>query len=223
MRGISTTFSYHKFYELPYLTYLPNDFGEENAPFPMIVFLHGKGERGNTLEAVKTQGLPKKLESGDTIPFIVIAPQCPLNTKWESHLDILQRLILEMEYKLLVDSQRIYLTGLSMGGSGTWSLATAYPDLFAAILPICGRARSELDYPERLQAITHLPIWHFHGDADTVVPLEGAMELIDNLRAYGGNPKLTVYEEVGHDSWTQTYDNPEIYDWLLSHRLDVEK
>lgn len=206
--------------ELPYLLYLPDDHEKAEQALPMILFLHGSGERGNNLEYVKSIGLSKKLESGFNIPFIVIAPQCPSNTRWEYHLATLKQLLDQTVETYDVDTERIYLTGLSMGGAGTWSLATAYPDLFAAAIPICGRERTELDYPERLKHIKHLPIWCFHGDADTVVPLESSIYLTENLKAYGGNPKLTIYGGVGHDSWTQTYDNLEIYDWLLSHRLN---
>lgn len=208
---------------LPYLTYLPDDYTTSDKSYPLILFLHGMGERGDDIEAIKTEGLTKKLESGDNVPFIVIAPQCPLNTKWEVHLDVLRLLIDEICNTHRVDASRIYCTGLSMGGSGTWSLATTYPDLFAAILPICGRERNELDFPERLKKIVHLPVWCFHGDADPVVPLESSIYLSENLKAYGGNPILTIYEGIDHDSWTQTYANPEIYNWLLSHQRDVEQ
>ncbi len=208
---------------LPYLTYLPDDYATSDKSYPLILFLHGMGERGDDLETIKTEGLTKKLESGDDLPFIVIAPQCPLNTKWEVHLDVLRLLIDEICNTHRVDTSLIYCTGLSMGGSGTWSLATTYPYLFAAILPICGRERNELDFPERLKKIVHLPVWCFHGDADPVVPLESSIYLTENLKAYGGHPILTIYEGVEHDSWTQTYANPEIYTWLLSHQRDVEK
>lgn len=222
MHAQSHALSHTTTVELPYLVYLPDDYEKSEQDVPLILFLHGKGERGNTLEPVKKHGLPKNIEAGESFPFITIAPQCPLNTKWEYHLSTLKQLVDSICETHRVDTNRIYLTGLSMGGSGTWSLATAYPNLFAAIFPICGRGRSELNYPERLQAITHLPVWHFHGDADTVVPLESGKLLVDNLKQFGGNPKLTVYEGVGHDSWTQTYDNPEIYEWFLNHSLDVK-
>lgn len=223
MKSESLTIQVQTTSELSYLLYLPDDYEQLGDNFPLLLFLHGKGERGDDLNLVKRWSIPRKLESGFNLPFIVIAPQCPLQTKWEYHFTSLKYLVdtIVAEYK--VDTTRIYCTGLSMGGAGTWSLATAYPDLFAAILPICGRERNELNYPERLQHITHLPVWHFHGDADAVVPLSSARYLIDHLRDYGGNPKLTVYEGVDHNSWTRTYNNPEIYDWLLSHRLNVEK
>ncbi len=216
-------FTYGKLSDLPYLVYLPDGYETSDDPYPLLLFLHGKGERGNNLELIKKEGLTAKLESGDNLPFIVIAPQCPLNTKWEYHLIGLYQLVRSCFDAYQVDVSRVYITGLSMGGAGTWSLITEYPNLFAAAIPICGRERNELDYPERLKKIIHLPLWHFHGSADTIVPLSSAEYLVSHLKEYGGNPKLTVYDDVGHDSWTQTYANPEIYDWLLSHRLDVEK
>ena len=206
---------------LGYLLYLPDD--HEEADYPLILFLHGSGERGTDLDQIKLFGLTQKIESGDDVTFIVIAPQCPPDTRWESYLPALKDIVDTVVDHYRVDTTRIYCTGLSMGGAGTWSLTTAYPDLFAAAIPICGRERMELGYPERLQRITHLPVWCFHGDADPVVPVESSIYLTKHLREYGGNPKLTIYEGVDHDSWTQTYANPDIYDWLLEHRLDVEK
>ena len=208
---------------LGYWLYLPDDYEKTEDDFPLILFLHGSGERGTNLDLVKLYGLTQKIESGEDLPFIIIAPQCPLDTKWESHLSALKDIVDTVVNSYRVDTSRLYCTGLSMGGAGTWSLVTEYPDLFAAAIPICGRERMELDYPERLKKITHLPVWCFHGDADPVVPVESSIYLTEHLREYGGNPKLTIYEGVDHDSWTQTYANPEIYDWLLKHRLDVEK
>jgi len=223
MHAESHVLSHKKSVELPYLLYLPDDYENSEQDVPLILFLHGKGERGNTLEAVKKHGLPKKIEVGEDLPFIVIAPQCPMNSNWEYHLSALKQLVDSICDSHRVDTSRVYLTGLSMGGSGTWSLATEYPDLFTAILPICGRERNELDYPERLQSLKNTPVWCFHGGADPVVPVESSIYLTDNLKAYGGQPKLTIYQGVTHDSWTQTYNNPEIYAWLLKHHRDIKK
>jgi predicted peptidase len=111
-----------------------------------------------------------------------------------------------------VDHNRVYLTGLSMGGYGTWSLAMMYPDLFAAIAPICGGGN-----PDWIGLLKDVPVWAFHGDADPVVPLEQSQRMVSALQKHGGNAKLTVYPDVGHDSWTQTYENQELYDWFLQH------
>lgn len=223
MHAQSETFAITQPVELPYLLYLPDDYEKSDETLPLVLFLHGSGERGNSLDAVKSIGLPRNIEAGEQFPFIVIAPQCPLNTNWEHHLSTLKQLVDTLCKSHRVDTSRLYLTGLSMGGAGTWSLASEYPNIFAAILPICGRNRRELNYPERLENLVDTPVWCFHGDADSVVPVESSYYLTDHLKAYGGNPKLTIYEGVDHDSWTQTYNNPDIYEWLLSHRFDVEK
>src|SRR5262249_6046448 len=115
------------------------------------------------------------------------------------------------QYK--VDPKRIYLTGLSMGGMGTWSLAVKHPDKWAAIVPICGRGD-----PKQAATIKHIPCWCFHGDADKAVPVTGSREMIDALKAAGGNPKYTEYPDVGHNSWDKAYGTPELYEWLLKQQ-----
>jgi len=115
-----------------------------------------------------------------------------------------------------VDKDRVYLTGLSMGGFGVWALATEYPDRFAAIAPICGGGRRLLDFPGRLARIVNLPVWSFHGDRDEEIPVEESTKLVEALRQHGGNVASTVYPGVGHDAWTRTYANPELYDWFLA-------
>jgi predicted peptidase len=219
----SHTFSHSQAVDLQYLLYLPDDYEKSEHDFPLILFLHGKGQRGAILDDVKEQGLPQNIEAGENYPFIVIAPQCPINADWEHFLPNLNAILQATINSHRVDTSRVYLTGLSMGGSGTWSLATEYPDQFAAIIPICGVYNHWLDFPERLENIKDTPVWCFHGDADSVVPLAHSQAMIDGLISYGNTPKFTIYEGVDHDSWTQTYDNPEIYEWLLSHRLNVDK
>lgn len=223
MKNQSQKHSHSTTIELPYLVYLPDDHETSQENFPLILFLHGKGQRGNSVDIVKEQGLPKKIESGDDVPFIVIAPQCPINADWEHFLPNLNALLQTVIDTYRVDTSRVYLTGLSMGGSGTWSLATEYPDQFAAIIPICGVYNHWLNFPERLENIKSTPVWCFHGDADTAVPLAHSEAMVEGLKSYGNDPKFTVYPGVDHDSWTQTYDNPDIYEWLLSHSLDIEK
>ena len=112
-----------------------------------------------------------------------------------------------------IDRDRIYLTGLSMGGFGTWALALRHPERYAAILPVCGGGERQL-----ARRLREMPIWAFHGDADQVVPVERSQEMIDAIKKLGGPPRFTAYPGVGHDSWTATYDNPEVYEWLLAQR-----
>ena len=122
-------------------------------------------------------------------------------------------LVDEIIKKYEVDTSRIYLTGLSMGGFGTWSLASMHPERFAAIAPICGGGESR----RVARSLKNMPVWAFHGEKDTVVPAERSKEIVEALKANGGNVKLTLYPEVGHDSWTRTYDNPKLYEWFLKH------
>lgn len=205
---------------LPYILYLPDDYDENNdKSYPLMLFLHGAGERGTNLDVLKSQGLPKKLEAGDDIPFIVLAPQCPKEDWWADYRHSLITMVDSVLSNYRVDEARVYLTGLSMGGRGTWDMATLYPNRFAAIAPICGWGDGLFGYPERLKRITHIPVWAFHGDADEVVPMQATKTLVDALEEYGADVKFTVYPDVNHDSWTETYDNPDLYDWLLKHTL----
>lgn len=197
---------------LSYLLSLPEGYEESGEKeWPLVVFLHGAGERGDDLEKVKIHGPPAKVEAGGTFPFLLVSPQCPEGSWWTEQ-PVLE-LIDHLEKELRVDSSRIYLTGLSMGGYGTWHFATRAPDRFAAILPVCGGG-----VPYRMRWIRDLPVWAFHGDGDRVVPPEESSRLIEALRKQGNEKaKLTIYPGVGHDSWTSTYDNPEVYEWMLSH------
>jgi predicted peptidase len=202
---------------LDYLLHLPPGYGEDTAKrWPLIMFLHGTGERGNggeELERVRSIGLAKKLEAEPDLPFIVVSPQCPADSYWPLILESLKALVENISASYAVDRTRVYLTGLSMGGTGTWMLAGAYPDLFAAIAPICGRNISTV-----ARKFANLPTWIFHGDADDVVPLRESQVMYEALKTAGSEVKLTVYPGVGHDSWTETYDNPQLYEWLLSHQ-----
>jgi len=192
-----------------YLIYMPANYSDKmNARYPMVIFLHGVKERGNIIDKVRFNGLPKLVEEGQSFPFIIISPLCPEGKWWEP--DVLYLLITDIFEKYNVDKKRVYLTGLSMGGFGTWILAYAYPELFAAIVPVCGGA-----YPYMAEKIKDIPAWVFHGAKDYFVPLIRSQEMVDALKKAGGNVKFTVYPEAGHDSWTETYKSPELYKWLL--------
>jgi predicted peptidase len=201
-----------------YLLYTPKDYQESGKELPLVLFLHGIGERGTDLELVKLFGIPKEIEEGVDFPFFVVSPQCPEDTIWVYELDALHALLENIIDKYQVDTSRIYLTGLSIGGNGAWHLATAYPSMFAAVVPICGWADPLIGFPERINVLKHVPIWAFHGAEDEIVPLQGSQELVDVLRANQGNVKFTVYPDTPHDSWTQTYKNHELYEWLLQQR-----
>jgi len=200
--------------EANYLLYLPKEYGKDKAgKWPLMLFLHGKGERGEDLEKVKRHGPPKLLARGKEMPFIVVSPQCPGDSWWPAELDMLKALLDEITETCAVDEDRIYLTRLSMGGFGTWALACDQPRRFAAIAPICGRGD-----PKKVSRIKHLPVWVFHGAKDRTVPLKGSREMVEALEAAGAEPKFTVYPDAGHDSWTRTYENKELYKWFLTHK-----
>jgi predicted peptidase len=200
---------------MEYLLYLPKDYPAKES-WPLLLFLHGAGERGNDLERVTVHGPPKLIAAGKDFPFIVVSPQCPTDQWWQPVE--LTALLDEIVEKHKVDQDRIYVTGLSMGGFGTWSLASYTPDRFAALLPICGGGETHWT-----KTFAHVPIWAFHGDKDTAVPLERSENMIEAVKKNGGEPKLTVYPNVGHDSWSETYANPAVYEWLLGHKRQAKK
>lgn len=200
---------------LDYLLQFPEGYdAPENADakWPLLVFLHGAGERGGDLEQLKKHGPPKLIEAGQKFPAIVISPQCPADSWWPE--EPVLELIDHAEKAYRVDSSRIYLTGLSMGGYGTWHFAARAPERFAAIVPVCGGG-----VPYHMRKLSRLPIWAFHGKKDTAVPFEESERLVKALEAVG-NPSVnfTVYPEAGHDSWTPAYATPELWDWLFAQQ-----
>ncbi len=200
--------------KMGYLLYLPNEYGKEKEKkWPLILFLHGAGETGTDIEKVKKHGPPKLVSEGKEMPFIVVSPQWSgPGFGWNS--EALGYLLDEIQGKLSVDLDRVYLTGLSMGGFGTWQMAQDFPNRFAAIAPICGGGQ-----PNRARRIRHIPIWVFHGAKDTTVPLKSSEEMVDALKAANApEVKFTVYPEAGHDSWTETYNNKDLYTWFLEHK-----
>jgi len=197
---------------LKYLLYLPADYDKQDK-WPLILFLHGAGERGDNLDRVKVHGPPKLIEHGKPFPFIVVSPQCPNGHWWNTELVTLSALLDDIVAHYKVDKDRVYLTGLSMGGFGTWALAGYAPDRFAAIIPICGGGE-----PLLARALKNTPVWAFHGAKDPIVPVKRSQDLIDALKRTNAEAKLTIYPEALHDSWSATYDNPEIYEWLLAHK-----
>lgn len=194
----------------PFLITLPQDYNEStDSSFSLVFFLHGAGSRGNNLELLKRHGIPKRIEEGVEFPAIVISPQVPTGSKFKT--ERLQKTLVEILSNYRIDSSRIYCTGLSMGGAGTWDWAAKYPENFAAIVPVCGYSD-----PSTAKKIAQIPTWVFHGELDDVVPFSESQEMIDALIRVGGKPKFTVYPELKHDSWTETYNNKELYDWMFS-------
>jgi predicted peptidase len=204
-----------------YLLSLPRGYAQDPAKrWPLLLFLHGAGERGHDLHRVAAHGPPKLVAGGREFPFILISPQCPEGQTWSD--ETLLALLDSVCSSYRVDTNRVYLTGLSMGGFAAWSLGLAHPERFAAIAPICGGGQPIqvlLAGPDKARALKTLGIWAFHGAKDPVVPLEESQRMVNALKQAGvPEVKFTVYPEAQHDSWTETYNNPELYDWLLKHQ-----
>lgn len=196
-----------------YLLSLPDGYSDRpDKLFPLLLCLHGAGERGDDLELVKVHGPLREVEKGRHLPFVIVAPQCPAGEVWDPHT--LSALLDEIEERLRIDPERIYVTGLSMGGYGTWALACHQPERFAAIVPICGGGN-----PVAATRIVHLPIWAVHGDQDEVVPLHQSQIMVERLLAAGAERvRFDVLEGCGHDAWSDLYAGDELYEWLLSQR-----
>ncbi|CAF0922396.1 unnamed protein product [Didymodactylos carnosus] len=216
-----------------YLLSLPPDYNNNNSVrWPLILFLHGAGEIGSPIDKVKTHGIPKLVQSYSTglfddvnqecarfvtEKFITCSPQVRRSYGW--NVQVLKSLLDELEQDYRVDINRIYVTGISMGGYGAWSLAMSSPHRFAAILPVCGGGDCSL-----VKCLSHLPIWVFHGKLDDVVPVEESEQLVKRLeREEQGKCQLTIYPTLKHDSWTDTYNNLEIYCWLLKQTKETQK
>ncbi|WP_395730135.1 prolyl oligopeptidase family serine peptidase [Prosthecobacter sp.] len=190
--------------------------GYEDSPdkkWPLVVFLHGSGERGTDLELIKKHGPPKLVAAGQKFPAIVASLQCEPNNLWNPHA--VQAVTEHLVKTLRVDPKRIYLTGISMGGFGTWETAFEYPETYAAIAPICGGAGVRWVTAQRLKS---MPCWIFHGDKDGAVPIENSQKIYDALKKIDAPVQFTIYPGVGHDSWTQTYANPEFWSWLFEQK-----
>ena len=199
---------------LDYLIALPKGYDAEGDAVPLLLFLHGAGERGKDLSKVKMHGPPKMIEQGHTFNAIVVSPQCPKDSWWSYEVDALIALLDKIERDYNIDKNRIYVTGLSMGGYGTFALAARQPERFAAAVPICGGG--ELFAAVRL---TDLPMWVFHGEADKVVPVEESKRLVRMIQNAGGkHAKLTLYPGVGHNSWGKAYADEKMWDWLFKQK-----
>jgi predicted peptidase len=197
-----------------YLEYLPEGYdADQTKRWPLIVFLHGSGERGDKLEMLKKHGPPKLIAAGQNFPAIIVSLQCPSGQIWNPHgVHALTQSVIKSRR---VDVDRVYLTGLSMGGFGTWETAMEYPDTYAALIPICGGAGVRFVMAERIK---HIPEWIFHGEKDPTVDPAFSKRMNDVLSKLGAPVKLTLYPEARHDSWTATYDNPEVWKWLFAQK-----
>ncbi len=198
---------------LRYLLHLPKGHAESDG-WPLVLFLHGSGERGDDVSMVRRHGLPRLLEEGLELPAVVVSPQCPADQLWTPQVPALRALVDKVAAEHRVDRSRVAVTGLSLGGAGAYELVARYPDAFAAVAPICG----PWTWMFVTEASARVPTWVFHGDADRVVHLEHSERLVAAIRERGGEPRFTVYQGVGHDSWDRAYSDPEVLAWLLEQR-----
>ncbi len=202
--------------EAKYVLFVPQGYKGDKL-YPTILFLHGSGETKGGAKMPVEVGIGPAIKTQEkTFPFIVVIPQSQNRTWGADSADGKRALAIlaEVEKAYKVDPKRTYLTGLSMGGYGTWSFAVKYPDKWAAIVPICGGGN-----PKQADKIKDIPCWCFHGDADKAVNVKGSRDMIEAIKAAGGKPKYTEYPGVGHNSWDKAYATKELYDWLLEQHL----
>lgn len=197
-------------FALQYILQKPKNTRE---PKPLLIFLHGSGEKGTDLEKLKVYG-PLKYIQNHPLEAYILAPLCPTNGYWNS--EELYQLILKIGNDNNIDSSRMYLTGLSMGAWGSWNLAFAHPELFAALVPIAG-------FVDRVPMIENckikdIPTRIFHGLQDDVVPVKYSIDIYNKLKDCSKDIKLEIFEEAFHDSWTKVYDNQEIYEWMFQQK-----
>lgn len=216
--------------KLLYRLLKPKDY-DPNRKYPVVLFLHGAGERGNDNFAQLKHGMADFASDAmrEKYPAFVIAPQCPVNERWvevdwgatkhdmpekpASPMRLTLGALEQLRKEFSFDADRLYITGLSMGGYGAWDALQRHPELFAAAIPICGGGD-----PKHAAKFAKVPIWAFHGDKDTAVRPERSRDMIAALKAAGGNPQYTEYPNTGHDSWTATYRNPEVHAWLFAQK-----
>ncbi|HOC42385.1 MAG TPA: PHB depolymerase family esterase [Thermoanaerobaculales bacterium] len=214
----------------PYALYVPRSY-DASRTWPVVLFLHGKGECGRDGSRQISVGLgPELLARPERWPFLVLLPQKPEpDDEWEQHEAVLLAMLDEVAARYQVDPGRVLLTGLSQGGHGTWVLGARHPGRWAALVPICGYATAPAGPPagrslsprfegsaaELAPALAGLPIWAFHGEADDTVPVAATLELVEETRRAGGSPRLTVLPGVGHNSWVAAYRDPELAEWML--------
>lgn len=198
--------------ELKYMIRYPKGY-QEGKQYPVILMLHGAGGRGGEIEMVIKDNPFFKIteEKFPEFPFITVAPHCTLNT-WFDHFETLERLVRWVYEQKFTDPDRIYGMGVSMGGYGLWQLAMSMPKFFAAIVPICGGGMYW-----NAARLVNVPVWAHHGEIDHVVKVEESIKMIEAIKKYGGETKLTIYPGIDHNSWTPTFENPQVFEWLLAH------
>jgi predicted peptidase len=200
---------------LAYYLYYPEDYQDEpDQKFPLLLFLHGGGESGDSLISVKRNGPPKLIVQGKKFPFLILAPQNPYAKKWWNTRAVKQLLDSIVDQNR-VDTSRIYLTGLSRGGGAAWEMAVQYPETFAAMAVVCGM--TPVPYASWINK--NMPIWVFHGEQDKSIPISESETMVAKLQEMGYEVTFTKYPKVGHNAWVKAYDTEGLYDWFMAQRL----
>lgn len=195
--------------------FVPRNYTDQTE-WPVVIFLNGSGECGIDGQRQLTQGLfPAMINAPEDWPMIALFPQKPDKaSQWADHDAMVMSVLEWAKARYRVDASRIYLTGLSQGGAGTWAIGAKHPELFAAIAPICGYGKGE----QVAAALKEMPIWAFHGEKDNVVPSKQTKDIITAIEAAGGKPKATYFPDLNHGSWDRAYRDMELGEWLLSQR-----
>jgi len=199
--------------QLTYLLHVP-PYYDGKTPQPLLIFLHGSGERGPKADHLTKFGPAQRITQGDDLPFIVLTPQCPAHERWEQNMREVLQLIDHVQANYAVDPARVYLTGFSMGAYGAWVLAWHHRERFAALATVANGLQAA-DIALAVPTLKTLPCWVFHGEQDAAIPMKKSTEMVKALKTVGGDVKLTLYPDCGHEAPTFTYNDPELYAWFL--------
>jgi predicted peptidase len=200
-----------------YLISIPLNYEKGNQDtWPVLLYLHGAGERGNDINTLLGNGLPAFIEAENDFPFITISPLCPVDTWWSDHLAVLDILLKEVCDRYRADIHRIAATGVSMGGYGVWHAGVIFPERFSCLVPIGGGGAWFYGFPRVVRKLINTPVWAFHGENDPIIPLRESSVLVRELTSAGGHAQLTVLPGGGHEIWQDVYTNPEVVNWMLA-------
>lgn len=218
MVPVVTIIEKNEMWNFSFILSMPTDIREDER-LPLIFFLHGAGERGNDPKDLLRLSFPKSYLDNPPVRAIFVAPQCSGDEVWTMKIKELKCFFDHIIAEYPVDVDRVSLTGLSMGGFGTWDMAQTYPGMFSAIAPVCGSGAGW-----RCDPLVDMPIRVYHGDKDDIVPVSCSYEIVDRLICLGGNPELTVFHNVWHNAWDYAYRDTNLIEWLVKqNRKDRQK
>ena len=218
-RQVEQTFATSDGGSISYLLYLPKNYDPAKKS-QLILFLHGRGESYGPLSLVAKWGPPQFAARGDELPYVLLSPQCPGDDSWAKPTQ--QKRLIELLDHIIqthsIDQDSMCLTGLSMGGYGSWQMAADHPRRFASVVPVCGGGD-----PRDAEKLKALPIWVFHGDQDSAVPFQRSVEMVDAIKQAGGTKiRFTSLEHIGHNCWSATYATPELFQWISQQKKSAD-